>query len=62
MADISMCSGSNCLIRNMCERFTAVPNEYSQAYIAPPVLEDGRTCEMFLTNGIIEKPKASRDV
>jgi hypothetical protein len=62
MADISMCSGIGCKIRNMCERFTANPSKPLQSYITPPVKEDGRTCGMFRTNGIIEKPKASRDV
>jgi len=32
MADISMCSGKGCELKETCYRFKAKPNEYRQAY------------------------------
>jgi len=51
MADIAMCEGTNCPIKEQCERFTAKPNEYRQSYfvtIPGKRGEDGKwECEMF---------------
>lgn len=32
MADITMCSGDGCSIKESCYRFTAQINEYAQSY------------------------------
>ena len=46
MADITMCSGEKCQLKENCYRYTAKPNEFRQAYfMEPPVL--GETCEYF---------------
>ena len=45
MADISMCEGEGCDVKNTCYRFTAKPSEY-QSYFAPtPVENEG--CEYY---------------
>ena len=45
MADITMCSGERCPLKQICYRHTAKPSE-SQSYFAQsPVLEG--TCEYF---------------
>lgn len=42
MPDISMCEGGKCPQKHTCYRYTAVPNEYRQAYfVTPPYQMDG---------------------
>ena len=47
MADISMCSGEGCTMRETCYRFKATACEYAQSYFITPPLdgvdEDGNT-------------------
>jgi len=46
MADITMCNGGNCPLRNDCHRYTANKSEYSQSYfVDPPYIDD--ECDMF---------------
>lgn len=46
MADISMCEGNGCPLKEKCYRFTAIPNEYRQAYfVEPPYIGDD--CDFF---------------
>ena len=50
MSDIAMCKGTDCPIKEQCERFTAKPNEYRQSYFTtiPGKSKDGWfSCEMF---------------
>ena len=52
MADITMCTGGDCTMRETCYRFKATPNEYRQSYFANPpfggVDEDGNSnCEHY---------------
>ena len=50
MADIAMCEGTDCPIKEQCERFTATPNEYRQSFFVtvPGKSKDGWfSCEMF---------------
>ena len=50
MADITMCSGTNCPRKKECYRFTAYVNEYRQSWFCEPpfkIVEDKFTCEMF---------------
>lgn len=47
MADITMCSGQGCPMKEKCYRFMAIPNIYRQSYfVNPPIKSDG-TCESF---------------
>jgi hypothetical protein len=50
MADITMCPGTDCPVRETCYRFTAKPSEHRQSYFFQPPggQEDGKfTCEMY---------------
>lgn len=50
MADITMCSGTDCPIKESCYRFTASASEYKQSYffLPPGKLVDNKfTCEMY---------------
>ena len=50
MADITMCSGNDCPVKEKCYRFTAKPSEFRQSYFFQPPggQEDGKfTCEMY---------------
>ena len=50
MADITMCSGKDCKIKDRCYRFTAVKNEFRQSYFFNPPFEikdNTFSCEMF---------------
>ena len=49
MADITMCNGVGCLIRQNCYRFTAKPNKHWQSYFKVPVI-DGKNCEYLIKN------------
>lgn len=47
MADITMCSGHSCPMKEKCYRFVAIPNIYRQSYfMKPPVQADGK-CDSF---------------
>jgi len=45
MADITMCSGNGCPLKDMCYRFTA-PGSERQAYFTTPPFKEGY-CDMF---------------
>ncbi len=45
MADISMCEGEGCDVKNTCYRFTAKPSGY-QSYFAPTLIEN-KACEYY---------------
>ena len=46
MADITMCSGEDCPLKESCYRFTAESNEFRQSYFLTPPF-DGKTCEKY---------------
>lgn len=48
MADISMCHGKDCELREKCFRFTARPDKIAQSYIIPN--KPGKDCDMFWDN------------
>lgn len=53
MADITMCKGSDCPVKEKCYRHTANENELRQSYfMRPPYkMENGEfSCEMFWAN------------
>ena len=50
MADITMCPGTDCPVKEKCYRFTAPKSEYMQSYFldVPGKTEDGKfTCDMY---------------
>jgi hypothetical protein len=53
MADITMCSGKGCDLKDKCYRYTAPQGKYMQSFFTiPPIDKEGK-CEMFWDN----KPK-----
>jgi len=48
MADISMCSGFECPLRDTCYRYTAKPSERQSWFIKPPY-KDGK-CKEYWPN------------
>ncbi len=51
MADIAMCNGIGCPVKEQCHRHTAIPNEYRQSYFVDPPLKDEGRCDYFWSNG-----------
>lgn len=49
MADITMCSGKNCSMKNRCFRYTATADKYRQSYFATPPINNGK-CHYFWDN------------
>jgi hypothetical protein len=50
MADICMCSGKDCPVKEKCHRFTSLSIEYGQSYFTEPPgkIEDNTfTCDMY---------------
>jgi len=50
MADISMCSGKDCPLKDKCYRYTAPQSEYQSWFTNPPIKEEDKTCEYFWDN------------
>ena len=49
MADITMCSGKGCDLKDKCYRFTAPKSEFRQSYFCEPPIKDGK-CDMYWDN------------
>jgi len=45
-ADIAMCEGKSCPLKDNCYRHLAIENEFRQSYFAEPPFKDGE-CEYF---------------
>jgi len=45
MADITMCTGDGCPLKEKCYRFTSIASERQSYFFTPPF--DGKTCEMY---------------
>ncbi len=57
MADITMCEGRNCPLKEKCYRHTAIPNIYRQSYfVYMPYDESKENCPDFWDD--IEQRKA----
>jgi hypothetical protein len=58
MADISMCLGRGCKVKDECYRFTATPNPYRQSYMEfdNQVVMHKSDCPDFRPNGISPHP------
>jgi hypothetical protein len=50
MADITMCEGKNCPLKESCYRYTAKPNEYRQSYFVNSPVKDGQCDEYMKLN------------
>ena len=60
MADITMCNGNNCPIKNGCYRHRALSNEYGQSYfIKSPYSKKLKECQYYwpLRAGMVLKLK-----
>ena len=62
MADIAMCSGEGCTLKETCHRVSAKPCEYMQSYFAIPPYksedENGRSiCDMYWEQEELTKNK-----
>ena len=48
MADITMCRGTGCKLKESCHRFNAKANEYYQWYFEkPPHYSEGEECNYY---------------
>jgi hypothetical protein len=47
MADITMCVGTDCPMKNNCYRHTANANEYRQYYFIDVPLKEDKSCDEF---------------
>jgi hypothetical protein len=50
MADITMCEGKECPMKQNCYRHTAKPNEFRQSYFMHEPIKQGH-CMEFVDNG-----------
>jgi len=54
MPDISLCTNTDCPLKEVCYRQTAVPNPYRQSYSKFKLVKDEEKgvayCEMFIDN------------
>ena len=48
MADITMCKGDGCIIRDKCYRYTGPVNPYKQSVFSPIMM--GKPCKHFWDN------------
>ena len=46
MADITMCEGKGCEIKDTCYRYKAKPNKHRQSYFMEPPIKDS-VCEYY---------------
>ena len=46
MADITLCKGKNCPIKEQCKRYTLPHNPLYQSYFTESPIKDGK-CDMF---------------
>jgi hypothetical protein len=50
MADITMCSGGECPMKERCYRFTATKNEWRQSFFLGIPIKEDKTCDHFWDN------------
>lgn len=53
MADITKCDWNNCSKKEQCYRFTAIADEFRQAFFSPTPVSEG--CEYFINNKFEKK-------
>jgi hypothetical protein len=61
MADITMCRGEGCPMKNTCWRFLAKPDEFRQSYFTSPPNANNH-CEHYWKTKIRLLPNASPSV
>lgn len=47
MPDISLCSGTNCNLKENCYRYKSTPKPFWQSYFSNPPLEEDGSCKYF---------------
>lgn len=47
MADITMCQGTDCPLKENCYRFLATPSRDRQSYFVTPPVKDGKCHEFW---------------
>lgn len=47
MADITMCSGRDCYLKEKCYRYTAPKSKYMQSYFTIPPKDEKGNCDMY---------------
>ena len=57
MADITMCAGLGCPMKNTCKRHIATPNEYRQSFFAKTPLNEDNTCDHYWEVQVLTKKK-----
>lgn len=50
MADITMCSGEDCPMKERCYKFTAHKNNWRQSFFLNPPIKEDKTCDHFWDN------------
>lgn len=59
MADIAMCGGDGCTLKDSCYRHVAKADEYRQSYfVSPPftIADDKLTCDHYWETDISNNP------
>jgi hypothetical protein len=46
MADMTLCKGINCPMKEQCKRYTSTPDPLYQSYFTKSPIRDGK-CDMF---------------
>jgi len=52
MADISMCSGVDCPLKENCYRYTAIKSDYQAYFMGVLYNEEDRVCKYFWQNDL----------
>lgn len=60
MADITMCKGNNCPLKNNCQRYIAKASTYQSYFVDPPYIDD--ECDMFWEIKNSTKMKSLNDI
>lgn len=59
MADITMCPGTGCPLKDKCYRYTATPSELQSIFMVPPY-KHGELCAQFWDNKDYKQKKEER--
>lgn len=61
MADITMCKGDGCPMREQCHRFTVEPNPYWQSYFyGTPYDHENKSCDQYFMRRNYVVPTAQK--
>jgi hypothetical protein len=54
MADITMCKGQDCPLRESCYRYTAQANPFRQSYFMTEHMDENDECPEWVDSGVIK--------